>query len=95
MTGLLVLSLCLQCFPGQDLMGQSASMENAYQYSIRKKATGESGAVVSAHPLATRAGLDILKQGGNAIDASIAVQLALAVVYPGAGNLGGGGFLVA
>jgi gamma-glutamyltranspeptidase/glutathione hydrolase len=95
MTGLLVLSLCLQCFPGQDLMGQSASTENAYQYSIRKKATGESGAVVSAHPLATRAGLDILKQGGNAIDASIAVQLALAVVYPGAGNLGGGGFLVA
>lgn len=92
-TALLVLSISLLFFPGQQLTGQST--ENAYQYSIRKKATGKKGAVVSAHPLATRAGLDILKQGGNAIDASIAVQLALAVVYPGAGNLGGGGFLVA
>ena len=92
---LLLLSICLQIIPAQILIGQSAVPETAYQYSIRKKASGEKGAVVSAHPLATRAGLDILKKGGNAIDASIAVQLALAVVYPGAGNLGGGGFLVA
>jgi len=67
---------------------------NPYQYTIEKKATGKHGAVSSAHPLASMAGLEILKKGGNAFDAAIATQLALAVVYPNAGNLGGGGFLV-
>lgn len=68
---------------------------NSYEYKIQKRADCRNGAVVSAHPLASEVGLAMLKQGGNAIDAAIATQLALAVVYPGAGNIGGGGFLVA
>lgn len=67
---------------------------NPFDYKIEKKLIASKGAVASAHPLASLVGASMLKQGGNAFDAAIATQLALAVVYPNAGNLGGGGFLV-
>jgi gamma-glutamyltranspeptidase/glutathione hydrolase len=54
----------------------------------------DSAMVVSAHPLASRVGVDILRKGGNAVDASVAVQFALTVVFPEAGNIGGGGFFL-
>lgn len=53
----------------------------------------ENGMVVTAQHIATRIGVDVLKDGGNAVDAAVAVGYALAVVYPAAGNLGGGGFM--
>ena len=62
--------------------------------SIVHPAVSNSGMVVSQHYLATEVGKTILDQGGNAIDASVAVAFALAVVLPRAGNIGGGGFLV-
>jgi len=63
-------------------------------YQSVKTITADSAVVVSPHPLATRVGLEVLKKGGNAVDAAVAVQFALAVVYPRAGNIGGGGFMV-
>lgn len=60
----------------------------------RQGPLGDSAMVSTAHPLATEVGLEILRKGGNAFDAGIAVHFALAVVFPEAGNIGGGGFAV-
>lgn len=63
------------------------------QAASQAPVAGENGMVVTAQHLATHVGVDVLKAGGNAVDSAVAVGYALAVVYPAAGNLGGGGFM--
>ncbi len=63
-------------------------------YDIVQSAVEDSVMIVAEHPLAAMVGEDIFRLGGNAVDAAIASQFALAVVYPRAGNIGGGGFMV-
>jgi gamma-glutamyltranspeptidase / glutathione hydrolase len=65
----------------------------AAQAASRAPVAAENGMVVTAQHLATKVGVDVLKDGGNAVDAAVAVGYMLAVVYPAAGNLGGGGFM--
>jgi gamma-glutamyltranspeptidase / glutathione hydrolase len=81
------------CFVIISSCKQQSSID-AFNFKTEKNIDVKNGAVVSASPIASEVGVSILKQGGNAVDAAIATQLALAVVHPSAGNIGGGGFTI-
>ncbi len=82
-TLIVLFGLILLSFPVTDACAAS-----------RKPVVGKKGMAVAVEPMATKIAADILKNGGNAVDAAVALGLALAVTHPSAGNIGGGGFMV-
>ncbi len=79
---------------GYEELDENDSEENVKFLENSNSEKFNNGAVVTAHAVASKIGLEILKKGGNAFDCTVAVGFALSVCYPIAGNIGGGGFLV-
>src|ERR1051325_11314807 len=91
---LVAIACCGALQLGAQEVSQSGLELKAARPMIQEAERAPKAMIASAQPLASQAGLEILRKGGNAVDAAVAVAFALAVVHPEAGNLGGGGYMV-
>jgi len=83
-----------QVFAALTALAVMLSVTLIPQAASREPARARHGMVASTSEIASRVGVEVMQRGGNAIDAAVAVGLALAVTWPSAGNIGGGGFMI-